>query len=397
MLAIKIWNFLRGYVIIRFEGLSLERLLNLALAKDIYLWNVKRISNLEIQATVSNRGYKDLEGVILKTGCDLIIEDRKGAPFILHKLKKRKMLGLGLLVFITIVLFLSSHIWEIEIIGAEQTPKENIISILEENNIRLGKLKKNLDKDNIKKILYEEFDYFSFLDIRIKGVKLILELKEQDLAPEIVDKNYPCHIVAKNKGVIIKVVAKNGVTMVEQGEIVNEGQILISGVVPGLNNESSFLVHSEGEVLAQTRYTVSVEEPIIKTEKRETGKLVKQRGLKIKDKGIRFITGEIPFNNYMEEINENKIINLKWPKIDFPIRFIEYIYREVEIIEVKQEIEYLKKHSQLKAINEINKSLPEDGEVISKDVIHSVVDNILKTKVIIEVIEDIGKKRIISN
>ena len=45
MLAIKIWNYLKGYVIIRIKGLTLERLLNLALSKDIYLWNVNRINS----------------------------------------------------------------------------------------------------------------------------------------------------------------------------------------------------------------------------------------------------------------------------------------------------------------------------------------------------------------
>ncbi len=38
---IKIWHYLKGYVIIKIEGLTLERFLNLAANKDIYLWDIK--------------------------------------------------------------------------------------------------------------------------------------------------------------------------------------------------------------------------------------------------------------------------------------------------------------------------------------------------------------------
>ncbi|WP_410960539.1 sporulation protein YqfD, partial [Salmonella sp. SKLX063344] len=56
-----------------------------------------------------------------------------------------------------------------------------------------------------------------------------------------------------------------------------------------------------------------------------------------------------------------------------------------------------KKSAQLKAIEEINKELPNDSEIISKDAIYSVEDNILKAKITMEVIEDIGKIQTISD
>ena len=50
MLSIKIWNYFRGYVIIRVEGLTLEKFLNLATNKDIYLWDIERIEYTVIEA-----------------------------------------------------------------------------------------------------------------------------------------------------------------------------------------------------------------------------------------------------------------------------------------------------------------------------------------------------------
>ncbi len=162
--------------------------------------------------------------------------------------------------------------------------------------------------------------------------------------------------------------------------------------------DSPYLVHAEGEVLARTRYTSIIEEPIVKTDKIETGRTYRQRGgLKFKDKGIRFLSGDIPYENYIEEIIEKDIVNFKWAKIDIPIKIVNYTFREVELKEIRRDIDFLKKTSQLKGIKEINKQLSDEVEILSKNAIYTIDGNILRTQIVIETIEDISKKQIISN
>ena len=396
MLAIKIWNYLKGYVIIRIKGLSLERLLNLALANNIYLRDVNRISNVEIEATVSLKGYKALEKIVSKTGCRVDIEDNGGIPFLLERIKKRKMLGFGVIIFIVLVGLLSSVVWEIEVLGTEQIAPKEIHNILKDNGIKVGKWKKDLDTEEIEKALLKELEYISFLEVRTSGVKLIVDLKEQDIPPEKIDKSYPSNLVAKKKGVITKIMATNGSAVVKKGKVVEKGDILITGVMESEDSEESYLVHSEGEVLAETRYTHTIEEPIVKEKKQETGRIYRQRGLKFGGKGIKFFSGDIPYDNYIEEVEEKDIINLKWPKIDIPIKIVNHIFVEVKSEEVKHDVEYLKQKAQIEAVEEINKTLSKDTEIISKDIIHTIEDNILKTKVIVETLEDISKVQIIS-
>ena len=397
MLAIKIWNYLKGYVIIRIEGLTLERLLNLAAANDIYLWDINRNNHTVIEMKATTTGFKALKKLVKKVGCRAEIVEKRGIPFILTKLKKRKMLAFGFIVFCGVIIFLTSFIWKIEIIGNEQTPESEIIKVLKEHNITNAKLKYNIQEDKIKEVLIGNFDYFSFINAEIKGTKLTIEVREQDLPPEQVDKNYPCNIVAKKKGVIVKVIAKNGKNVVRKGQVVNKGEVLISGIIEKENIEDTFLVHAEGEVLALTRYSSTIEESIVKKVKEETGRVYKQKGLKIKDKGIQFIKGKVPYKDFIEVIDEKKIINLDKINIDIPIRIVNYEYREIKIKESKQNIDFLKKSTQIKAIEEINRQLPENIEIISKDVKHNIEDGILKTQVIIETMEDIGKKHIINN
>ncbi|MGO1469080.1 MAG: sporulation protein YqfD, partial [Tissierella sp.] len=208
MLAIKIWNYLKGYVIIKVKGLSLERLLNLALVNDIYLWNVKRTSNIEIEASISILGYRELEKIVNKVGCKIEIKERNGLPFFIDKFKKRKTLGIGIIVFFVLISILSSIIWKIEIIGLEQIPEEEIIKELENSDIKIGEFKKDIDKEIVQNKILENFKYISFIQAKIKGVKLIIDIKEEDMP--IVDKynDYPSNIVAKRKGVISNIITK---------------------------------------------------------------------------------------------------------------------------------------------------------------------------------------------
>lgn len=397
MLAIKIWNYFKGYVIIRVEGLTLERLLNLAANHDIYLWDVKRINNIVLEMKSTTRGFKELKNIVKKVGCRVDIVGKTGFPFLLMKLKERKMWTAGFLLFWAIIFFLSSIIWKIDVVGVEQTPSEEIISLLKDNNITVGKIKYSLDKEAIKDLLLENYDYFSFVSVNIKGTKLTIEVKEQDLAPERVNKNYPCHIVAKKKGVIVKIVAKNGKAVVEKGKVVSPGDILISGIISNDIGGEPLLVHAEGEVLALTRYSSIIREPIVKNEEKYTGQIFTQKGIKIGNKGIRFMQGDVPFENYREFVEEKSVINLEKYGIDFPIKIVTYEYREVELKEIKQNIDFLKNANQIAATKEINKELPADAQIQSKNIRHQIDDNILTTQVIIETIEDIGKKQIINN
>lgn len=393
MLAIKIWNYFKGYVIIRIEGLSLERLLNLALTNDIYLWDVKRLNYFQVEVSVSLNGLTQLEDLIKKVGCKEEILDNKGLPYLINRLKKRKMFVFGFLLFFFIIFMLTSFIWKVEIIGVEQTPKETIMNYLNENGIRSGSLKAKISEEKVELMLIDEYNYFSFIEVQKKGIKLVIDIKEEAIQPEKVDRNYPANIIARKKGVITKIIARNGDAVVKVGQIVKEGQLLISGVVE--NKDATFhLVHADGEIYARTRYEATIEEPIIKKVEKETGEIFKQRGLKINNSGIKFIK-DIPFTNYKEYIEESKLIN--WDAIDFPIKLITYEYREIEIKEIKQEIEFIKKSNQLKGIEMINKQLYKGAEIATKEVNHIIEGNTLRTTLVVETIEEITKKQIISN
>ena len=150
MLAIKIWNYLKGYVIIRIEGLAMERLLNLALSNDVYLWDLRRLNYFQVEVCVSLKGLATLEDLIEKTGCKGEILQQRGFPKHMDRIKNRKMFFIGFLLFFLITFILTSFIWKIEINGVEQTPVEEVVEYLNDKGILSGTHKSKSDEEEVK-------------------------------------------------------------------------------------------------------------------------------------------------------------------------------------------------------------------------------------------------------
>ena len=88
-------RYLGGYVLLRAEGGSPERFLNLCSYREIVLWDVKPAGNAyEMKMWV--RDVKRLAPVLRKSGVRIRIQKRIGLPFFLHRYRKRKVFFAGL-------------------------------------------------------------------------------------------------------------------------------------------------------------------------------------------------------------------------------------------------------------------------------------------------------------
>lgn len=390
MLIIRIWNYFRGYVIIKIEGLTLEKFINLAIAKNILLWDITRIDYTTLKAKVSIPGFKALKDVVQKVGCRVSIIEKKGYPFFISKFKYRKMLGIGLVLSIIVVIFFTSFIWSIEIVGNERIKDDEITKILLSMKIKEGTRKSVVAKSEISNMLLLKIQDLSYASVEIHGTRMMVEVRERNLGPEEIKEDIPCNIIASKKAVIEKIIVKRGKAIVREGEVVKEGDVLISGTINDERMESPLLVHSEGSVIAKIWYKEIIEEPIIKSINEETGKTFITREIKIGDKIIGLMSGEIPFKNYIEEKKVKEIGDLGIIKL--PLSVTQHVFKEVKVINIKQDIDALKKTIAVRGTQQLMKKLSKESSVISKDVRYSIEDNILITEVIIEVNEDIGIK-----
>ena len=390
MFVIRLWNYFRGYVIIKVEGLSLEKFINLCISKDIYLWDISRVDYTTLDAKISIKGFKYLKEIAKTVGCRLSIKEKKGLPFIIHKFKYRKMLFLGLILSTGLIFFLNSFIWTIDIRGNEDIKEEMVRKSLKSLNISEGTRKKDISTEVIKNKVIMDIKELAYISSHIKGNKLIVDVKERDKEEDIVEDEAPCDIVSNKRAVIEKVIAENGRSVVEVGDIVKKKQVLITGKFQDEGMDEPLLVHSEGKVIGITTHSEIIKSSIMKNIKEETGKTHISRELKINGKSLEIMNGEIPFKEFTESVDIKK--PLKNDLFNFPLEIIIHEYKEVNIKEAEQNIESLKKQNEVQAVQILMERLNKDAEVLSKISNHDIKNDIITTEVTIEVREDIGVK-----
>lgn len=393
MLIIKIWNYFRGYVVFKLEGLNLERTLNLAIEEGIYFWDIRRINYTSIEGKVGLKGYKEFIKILKRTGNRSKIKIKVGYPFFILKLKRRKIIAVGLILCFILVCGFTTFIWDIEIQGNTNIQKKDILGSLENIGIKTGTFKYNLDISDIKDNLLTKHDELAWVGVEIKGTKMKIEIVEKEEEHERFDKETPCHIVAKKNGIIDKVVAKNGDPVVKKGDIVKANQILISGRIERENSDVRF-VHSLGEVYARTFYEKTKALSIFKGKKIKTGRKFTNIIFKFGETSFVMSKGKMPFKKYVLEVQNKSLI--KWRNIKVPVEIV--IEQYFEIIEQKKKVpeDVLKKSLKDFLIVNVVKDIPEDGQIIKRSIDYEKDGDMIRGNLIVEVLESIGMEKIFS-
>ncbi|WP_129596773.1 sporulation protein YqfD [Anaerophilus nitritogenes] len=390
MLAVKLWNLLRGYVVIRIEGLSLEKFINYAIARGIYLWDITRIDYTTLEAKVGTNAYKELRHIVKRTGCRIKINQKIGYPFFMNKIKGRKMFITGFIFCIFMIFMMTSFVWNIEIIGNEKTEEKDIINYLDKLGLYEGALKYKLDLSDIENSMMIKLDHLTWVGIHIQGTKAIVEIVEGIDPPKIIPKNIPCDIVATKKGVIEKVIARNGDALVQRGDIIKKGQKLITGQIQREEIDTRY-VHALGEIFARTYYEKEEEISLIDIKKIKTGNKFTRRIAKIGNNQIALSLEEIPYKNVIIERRNKRLLN--WRNIQIPVEFITEEYYEV--IQKKETIdESIAKDALVEKITiDLVKNIPKNASILNQDIVFSKKDNKIKGKLTIEVLEEIGEQQ----
>ncbi|QZY56551.1 sporulation protein YqfD [Crassaminicella profunda] len=387
MLIVKLWNFFRGYVVIKIEGFSLEKFINYAIARGIYLWDIVRIDYTTLEAKVGLKGYKELRHIVKRAGCKVRIREKIGYPFFMHKIRARKMFTIGFVVSICIIVCTTSFIWNVEITGNDKISKADIEKHLTALGLYEGVFKYKLDINDIENSMMIEIKNLAWVGIQIEGTKAIVEIVENIDPPQKIPKNIPCDIVAIKKGVIEKLIAKNGDAIVMKGDIVEKGETLITGVITREGLENRY-VHGFGEVFARTYYEENDEISLIKTRKIKTGNKFVRRIIKIGNNQIILSLGDIPYNNVIIE-KKNKSLS-GWRNIKIPVEII--IEEYYEAIDKKETID---KKAAKKALREkiavtLMNKMPKGIKILNQDIKFVEEKDQIKAKLTIEALEQIG-------
>lgn len=266
------YHWWMGYVVLTLRGNNIEEFINFAIQAHLEIWDIERIDHEQIKLKIRLKHFFRLKSILRRTGTQLHIIEKMGFPFLLRSLYRRKGLIIGVCLFFFLLYMLSSIIWKIEVTGTENISEEFVLKVAQEIGLKSGAFKRNFkDLQLVQKQLQDRIEDASWVGIRIDGVVVNIMIVEK-VKPNHVQDDRPRHLIAKKKAIVQKYTAEAGKPKITRYQLVNPGDILISGIIGDETNPTKQQqVAAKGEVWGETWYDSTISIPLKQEYNRITG------------------------------------------------------------------------------------------------------------------------------
>jgi len=381
-------NYILGFVNITVEGFFVERFINNCINNKIFLWGIKRKNSTLLTVNVNISNFKKIHSIAKKTKCKVKINSKKGLPIIFHKYRKRKLLLLFLIPIIVAIVISSGYIWNIQIIGTVNIDSQELLTQLIEEGVDIGKRKSSINTKSVIDNIRLKREDVSWLSLDMKGTNVIVTVVEAEPKPNIIEKDEYCNIVATQRGLLTKVTADTGTAVVQKGDIVEAGDILIAGYMEGKYTDTRY-VHAKGEVKAKVWYSKKLVSGFTREISKETGVTENNYSINMNNFKINLYKSIPKFENYDTIIETNKI--KLFSNFYLPIEITKTTYIEKKKEKITYGIEELKEL----LIKELETEFEEEG-INNLNVVNKVVNvfnkenNEIELEMTYEVETDIG-------
>ncbi|MBR3963677.1 MAG: sporulation protein YqfD [Oscillospiraceae bacterium] len=277
-------------------------------------------------AKTEAKNYKKLKKPAKKYGIKLKLIKKQGFCFFVKNNRIKIGFVFGFVFTFMFTVLMNLFVWEINVIGNQNTPTENIIKSAEEMGLFTGTFSKNHFVQDIEWYIFRENPGLASVEINIQGSVANILINERKTETEMVpDDDVPINLVASKYGVIEKMNVYDGKEVVKPGDAVLKGDLLVSAVYEDSHNKLT-LKHARADIIAKTDYNIKVEFPLKKTiiEKDK----IKKKTYKIRFLGKDFLIGNS--KNCEDFPFEKKSKQLYFFGIKLPISIIKTTYFNVK-------------------------------------------------------------------
>lgn len=264
-------NFCLGEVTVEVESAFPERVLNLCSAHRIPFWDLTWQSPVCFTVTMTRHSWGQLRQKAERLDAKLTVQSRVGLPYLALRLRRRTVLLAGLAACVGLFFFSTLFIWDFSIEGNKTVSDEEILRSLQRNGVTLGTFAYSFRSDDLRNHVLLEIPELSYIAVNVSGCRANVQVRERVEVPEGRDKSQPGNTVAVRDGLVTDIRPYDGEKLVLPGTTVQEGQMLISGVVDDAQAGTRFLM-GRGKVYARTWYQLRCKVPQEKVEKVYTGK-----------------------------------------------------------------------------------------------------------------------------
>ena len=393
------WNefiaLLRGNVRVRAQSRFPERILNVCSARGIPLREPRFVGEEELAFSVDRRDWRRLRAACADLGAEAHIERVAGVPFFLGRLRRRYALLAGLAACMLLVAISSCFIWDFQVEGNGDVPREKILRVLAKNGVKRGTFAYSIRQHDLCNRALPELPELAWLTVNTRGCRATVVVRQRVPKPEIANESAPTNVIATRDALVTAVRALDGEAKVLPGTMVRKGQLLISGVVDTGGVERPVVgtrwLAGKGTVEGRTWYELSTKIPLSFASKQPTGEesrsfavLWGEKRAKISIKGTGNLSTEC-----------DKIISRKqWTLpggLVLPVTWVTETRIPYETVRTERSRESARELGSAALERYLASQLGEGGEIVSTRVADAVQGDWLLVTISAECHEQIGK------
>lgn len=377
-------SFIVGYVTVLVIGDKPELFFQACIDRGIPVWDVKKTDEQTCTGNVHLKHLTVIRTIKRETNYKLKFIDKKGYPFLIRRFIRRKEIVIASILSLMLILYLSNILWKINVDGVSKEVEEKISSQLMDYGVRPGKLLINIDQPGIiQQKLLHDIPELLWIGVHKKGTTYQLEGVEKTIVKKK-EKVGPRHLVAEKKGIIKSMYVKKGMAMVDVHDVVNKGDILVSGTMPtsSTDNEekdkdeeerTGTHIAADGEVTAYTWYEVNVNVPLDMNHEQLTGNQISKYFLQFNKINLPvWGFNKVQYDHTYTETNEQPIYLFSWKT---PVSWTKVNIFEKDIYNQNRTKDEAIEVGKKQAIEELKLQLGPKAKIISEKILHERVEN----------------------
>ncbi len=321
-------HFLTGSRTLRFSVAAAGEVMNLCRHYGFVYWNL-RFCGEHLCLDASLTTSKKLLSVCRERGIAAVSEGERGLSVLLFRYRRRWGLLVGALCFVGIILWSQSVLWGIEIDGNHTLSDEDVLTELRACGLTLGCPLSELDTEVLENRVLIYSDEISWISVNLIGTVAHVELREVGELPPAEPEYAASNLVASRSGKIEVLENIRGSVAVHPGDIVVEGELLVSGLTEMQSGGVRYR-RAAGQVFARTERDFLIEIPYSYQQKRYTGCKKQEKRLIFFEKEIKFFSNCRNLPATCDTINTVEYFSL-WDGRTLPVGIRTVEYREYEM------------------------------------------------------------------
>jgi len=251
----RIWQVLEGGATVKLHSADVVGFLQILQRKGIAVEEVKFRDELTVEFRIEQRNVAWLQQLVRQRGEEMVILKRQGLFWGIQSLYKRPLLVGGIALYLLLTVFLPTRIFFFRVEGNEKIPANRILEIASQCGLEFGAQRRQLRSEKVKNSILEALPQLEWAGINTAGCVATISVRERQIISAPSEAGGVSSIIAVRDGVVDEVTVTNGSPVCKVGQVVKEGQILISGYTDcGISIRAT---RAKGEVYATTNHKFS--------------------------------------------------------------------------------------------------------------------------------------------